>query len=167
MFWSSTLVVSVRVRVLGWSFYNDGSSAFRWRHFEARLPLLDGERFAWRLVREGRAKWQGNYASWSYKIHQYLLGHSYWSYVEGANDTTPESTHRDFPAWEQSESRVLYCFTSCVGEQLLSYIRDVKTPKGAWENPACMHHSQEASVLTGVEQPTTTRFVGGRLYLED
>ena len=39
-----------------------------------------------------------NYASWSYKMHQYLLGHGYWSYVEGANDTAPESTHRDFPA---------------------------------------------------------------------
>ena len=74
-----------------------------------------------------------NYASWSYKMHQYLLGHGYWSYVEGANDATPESTHRDFPAWEQSASRILYCFTSCVGEQLLSYIWDAQTPKGAWE----------------------------------
>ena len=75
-----------------------------------------------------------NYASWSYKMHQYLLGHGYWSYVEGANDAAPESTHRDFPAWEQSVSRILYCFASCVGEQLLSYIRDAQTPKGAWEN---------------------------------
>ena len=29
------------------------------------------------------------------------------------------------------------------------------------------HHSQEASAPTGVEQPTTTRLVGGGLYLED
>ena len=28
----------------------------------------------------------------------------------------------------------MYYFVSCVGEQLLSYVRDVKTPKGAWEN---------------------------------
>ena len=41
-----------------------------------------------------------NYASWSYKMHQYLFGHGYWSYVDGANDTTPESPHRDFSAWE-------------------------------------------------------------------
>ena len=39
---------------------------------------------------------RNNYASWSYKMHQYLLRHSYWSYVEGANDTAPELTHR-FP----------------------------------------------------------------------
>ena len=69
-----------------------------------------------------------NYALWSYKMHQYLLGHGYWSYVDGANDTTPNSTHRDFPAWEQSASRVLYCFASCGSEKLLSYIRD------AWGN---------------------------------
>ena len=75
-----------------------------------------------------------NYVSWSYKMHQYLFGHGYWSYVEGASDATPESTHRDFPAWEQSASRVLYCFASCVGEQLLSYFRDAKTPKAAREN---------------------------------
>ena len=75
-----------------------------------------------------------NYASWSYKMHEYLLGHSYWSYVEGANDTAPKPTHRDFPAWEQSAGKVLYCFTSCVGEQLLSYVRDAQTPMGAWEN---------------------------------
>ena len=87
-----------------------------------------------------------NYASWSYKMHQYLLGHGYWSYVEGANDAAPESTHRDFPAWEQSASRVLYCFASCVGEQLLSYVRDAQTLKGA-----CEHHSPEASAPTGVE----------------
>ena len=48
-----------------------------------------------------------NYASWSYKMHQYLLGHMYWSSVEGANDTTPDLRHRDFLAWEQSASSVL------------------------------------------------------------
>ena len=31
-------------------------------------------------------------------------------------------------------SRVLYWFASCVVEQLLSYIRDAKTPNGVWEN---------------------------------
>ena len=72
---------------------------------------------------------RNNYASWSYKMHQYLPGHGYWSYIEGANDAAPESTHRDFPAWEQSASMVLYCFASCVSE-----VRDAKTPEGAWEN---------------------------------
>ena len=77
---------------------------------------------------------RSNYASWSYKMHRYLLGHGYWSYVDGAINATPESTHRDFPAWEQAASKVLYYFASCVRNQLLSYIRDARTPKDAWGN---------------------------------
>ena len=36
---------------------------------------------------------RSNYASWAYKKHQYLLGHDYWSYVIGANEVPPKSTH--------------------------------------------------------------------------
>jgi hypothetical protein len=68
-----------------------------------------------------------NYASWSYKMHQYLLGH-------GGNDTAPDPADAGYAAWEKSASRVMYCFASCVGEQLLCYIRDAGTPKVAWEN---------------------------------
>ena len=39
-----------------------------------------------------------HYASWSYKMHHYLLGHGYWSYIDRENDTPPDSTHRNFPA---------------------------------------------------------------------
>ena len=104
-------------------------------------------------------------------MHQYLLGHGYWSYVDEANDAAPEPTHRDFPAWEQSASRVLYCFASCVGEQLLSYVRDAQTLKRcvgkSEEDFRREHHSPEASAPTGVEQPTTAQLVGGGLYLKD
>jgi hypothetical protein len=75
-----------------------------------------------------------SYASWSYKMHQYLLGHGYWSYVDGANDTAPDPTNANFPAWETLASTVLYCFGSCVGDQLLCYIRDAATPKAVWEH---------------------------------
>ena len=34
----------------------------------------------------------------------------------------------------RASCRILYCFASCVGEQVLSYIRDAKMPKGVWEN---------------------------------
>ena len=77
---------------------------------------------------------RSNYAYWSYKMHQYLSGHGYWGYVEGTNDTTPDSTHMDFPSWEQSARKVLYYFTFSVGDQLLSHNRDAKTPKEAWGN---------------------------------
>ena len=41
---------------------------------------------------------RSNYTSWSYKMHQYVLGHVCWSYVDGANDAAPETTQKDFPA---------------------------------------------------------------------
>ena len=41
---------------------------------------------------------RNNYASWEYKMHQYLLEHGYWIYVDGANNEAPEPTYRDFPA---------------------------------------------------------------------
>ena len=77
---------------------------------------------------------RSNYASWSYKMHQCMLGHSYLSYVEGVNEVAPEPTHTDFPAREQASSTVLYCLASCVHDQMLDYIWDAKTLKEAWEN---------------------------------
>ena len=74
--------------------------------------------------------------------------------VTGANDVTLELTHKDFPAWELAASRVLYCFASCVSDQLLSYIRDAKTPKDAWVNlkkiivASCEFHSSTVAVPT-------------------
>ena len=40
---------------------------------------------------------RNNYAFWSYKMHQYLLGHGYWSYIDGANDTAPDLIKQRFP----------------------------------------------------------------------
>ena len=77
---------------------------------------------------------RNNYASWSYKMHQYLLGHQYWSNVEGANNAAPDTTHMDFSAQEQVASRVMYCFGSNIDDQLLNYIRDAKMPKDAQTN---------------------------------
>jgi hypothetical protein len=77
---------------------------------------------------------RGNYVVWEYKMHQYLLGQGYWNYVEGANEAAPDPTHKDFSAWQQVASRVLYCLASCVHDQILGYIKDAKTPKEAWEN---------------------------------
>ena len=77
---------------------------------------------------------KSNYAFWLYKMHQYLLRHDYWSYVEGANEVPPEPIQRDFPAWEQATSRLLYYFASCVSDLILGYIRDAKRPKEASGN---------------------------------
>ena len=92
----------------------------------------------------------GATTSWTYKKHQYLLGHGCWSYVEGANNAASDPTHRDFLAWEHVASKVLYYFISCVSDHMLNYMRDVKTPKNAWGNlKKIFAASTTAKKLTG------------------
>ena len=63
-----------------------------------------------------------NFASWEYKMHQYLVGQGYWSYIEGVHETQPNPTHADYPTWEHAASRVLYCRASCDHHHILVYI---------------------------------------------
>ena len=67
-------------------------------------------------------------------MKQYLVGQGYWSYIIGAHEEKPETTHANYPTWEQGASRVLYCLATCVHDHMLSHVRDAKTPKEAWEN---------------------------------
>ena len=30
---------------------------------------------------------RNNFASWEYKMHKYLVGHGYWSYIKGTQGT--------------------------------------------------------------------------------
>ena len=77
---------------------------------------------------------RNNFASWEYKMHQYLVGQGYWSYVKGAQENQPNPAHAYCPTWEQVANRMLYCLASCVYYHMLGYIREAKTPKEAWGN---------------------------------
>ena len=77
---------------------------------------------------------RNNFASWEYKMHQYLVGQGYWSYIKGAHEDKPIETSPGYATWEQAASRVMYCLATCVHDHMLGYIRDPKTPKEAWEN---------------------------------
>ena len=65
---------------------------------------------------------RNNFASCEYMMHQYLVGQGYWSYVVGAQETQPNETYADYPAWEQAASHVLYCLVSRVHDYMLGYI---------------------------------------------
>ena len=54
--------------------------------------------------------------------------------MDGVNEVAHELTYKDFLAWEQATSRVLYCLVCCVHNQMLGYINDAKLPKDAGEN---------------------------------
>ena len=57
---------------------------------------------------------RNNFACWEYKMHQYLVGQGYWSYIEGAQESQPTPAHTDYLVREQETSRVLYYLESCV-----------------------------------------------------
>ena len=77
---------------------------------------------------------RNNFASWEYKMHQYLVGQGYWSYIKGAQEDRPDPKDANYATWEQAASRVMYCLATCVHDHMLGYIREAKTPKEAWEN---------------------------------
>ena len=77
---------------------------------------------------------RNNFASWEYKMHQYLVGQGYWSYIKGAHEDQPVETAPKYATWEQAASRVMYCLATCVHDHMLSCIRETKTPKEAWGN---------------------------------
>ena len=65
-----------------------------------------------------------NFSSWEYKMHQYLVGQGYWSYIKGALETKYDITNVDYPTWQQGPNWVIYCLATCVYDHMLSHIRD-------------------------------------------
>ena len=55
-------------------------------------------------------------------MHQYLVDQEYWSYIKGAQEYQPNTTHVDHSTWEQAVSRVLYSLASCIHDHMLGYI---------------------------------------------
>ena len=81
------------------------------------------------------------------KMHQYLLGHGYWSYVEGANDTTLESTQR-FPGVGTIGEHDIILFWVLCGRTAIELCSGCENAKGcvgeSEEDFRREHYSQEA-----------------------
>ena len=48
-----------------------------------------------------------NFASWDYKMHQYLVGQGYCSYIQEAHGMQPNPTHANYPACELSRTSII------------------------------------------------------------
>ena len=42
---------------------------------------------------------RNNFAYWEYKIHHNLVGHGYWFYIKGAQETEPDPTDAQCWTW--------------------------------------------------------------------
>ena len=47
---------------------------------------------------------RNNFASWEYKMHQYLVGQGYWSYIKGSQENKPHPKDANYSTWEQATS---------------------------------------------------------------
>ena len=45
-----------------------------------------------------------NFASWEYKMHQYLVGQGYWSYIEGVHTDQPIETAPEYAEDEETRA---------------------------------------------------------------
>ena len=108
---------------------------------------------------------KSNYASWSYKMHQYLLGDCLWSYVDGANDVAHDATYRGSFGLETSDKRGnVLLRVQCLRQAAQPYprCRDAKESLDEPENGFRRKpHSSEAAAQAGVEQCTAERHVNG------
>ena len=113
---------------------------------------------------------RNKFASWKYKMHQYLVGQVYWSYIKGAHEYQPDPTTLEYATWEQAANCVMYWLVTCIHDHMLGYIREAKTPKEAWENLRKdfrgRHNPKKASTPPRVEQRPTKGHVHHKLHLE-
>ena len=65
---------------------------------------------------------RNNVASLEYKMHKYLVGQAYWSYIKGAQENRPGPTTLKYSTWEQATSQVMYCLATCVHDHMFGYI---------------------------------------------
>ncbi|KAL8161569.1 hypothetical protein V2J09_013058 [Rumex salicifolius] len=82
-----------------------------------------------------------NYTYWRSCMESYLQGQDLWETVAGASTSPPESTPTNAEAlrkWKVRAAKALYVIKVTIETHLIEHIRDVKTPKEAWDTFASL-----------------------------
>ncbi|KAL8153640.1 hypothetical protein V2J09_011400 [Rumex salicifolius] len=82
-----------------------------------------------------------NYTYWRSCMESYLQGQDLWETVAGASTSPPESTPTNTEAlrkWKVRAAKALYVIKVTIETHLIEHIRDVKTPKEAWDTFASL-----------------------------
>lgn len=76
-----------------------------------------------------------NYNSWATCIMSYLQGQDLWEIVCGSETRQPENEDNNgiLRKWKIKAGKAMFIFKTTVEEDVLEHIRDVKTPKEAWD----------------------------------
>ncbi|KAI3509833.1 hypothetical protein L1887_25356 [Cichorium endivia] len=75
-----------------------------------------------------------NYNTWATCMMSYLQGQDLWEVVGGSETTPPvEDVNGTLRKWRIRAGKAMFALKTTVEEEMLEHIRDVKTPKEAWD----------------------------------
>ncbi|KAL8132585.1 hypothetical protein AgCh_008168 [Apium graveolens] len=76
-----------------------------------------------------------NYNMWSTCIMSYMQGQDLWEIVDGSETAKPatEDANGSLRKWKIKAEKALFALKTRVEEDILEHIRDVSTPKEAWD----------------------------------
>ncbi|MCO5550333.1 hypothetical protein L7F22_003817 [Adiantum nelumboides] len=83
-----------------------------------------------------------NFPTWRFWMTNFLLGKSYWDYIEGENDEAPgcpeeNATPKEKKAlknWKQGKSKVMYWLSMSVSHSMVGYLESTPSPTIAWKS---------------------------------
>ncbi|XP_077233389.1 uncharacterized protein LOC143875667 [Tasmannia lanceolata] len=74
-----------------------------------------------------------NYIYWKSCLESYLQSQDLWEIVNGNDTEVPEEGADTLRKWKIRAGKALYVLKASIQKELIEHIRDVKTPKEAWE----------------------------------
>ncbi|XP_076941063.1 uncharacterized protein LOC143610472 [Bidens hawaiensis] len=75
-----------------------------------------------------------NYGTWSTCMMFYLQGQDLWEVTNGTDTETPRiDTNGAIHKWRVKVGKAMFVLKTTIEEELLDHIRDLATPKNAWD----------------------------------
>ncbi|XP_073057015.1 uncharacterized protein [Primulina eburnea] len=94
-----------------------------------------------------------NYNTWSTCMLSYMQGQDLWEVVNGSEVTQPEAEdiHGTLRKWKIKAGKSMFVLNITVEEDVLEHIKDVKTPKEAWDTFATLFSKKNDTRLQLLE----------------
>ncbi|XP_076952441.1 uncharacterized protein LOC143626172 [Bidens hawaiensis] len=93
-----------------------------------------------------------NYNTWSTCMVSYLQGQDLWEVVNGDSTTEPRvDTNGAVHKWRVKKGKAMFTLKTTIEDELLEHIRDLETPKQAWDALASLFSKKNDAKLQLLE----------------
>ncbi|KAM0065667.1 putative RNA-directed DNA polymerase [Helianthus debilis subsp. tardiflorus] len=93
-----------------------------------------------------------NYNTWSTCMSSYLQGQDLWEVVQGADTVQPRNdVNGAINKWKIKTGKAMFVLKTTIEEELLDHIRDLATPKEAWDVLAALFSKKNDAKLQLLE----------------